>query len=500
MLRSACWLTLLLPAALGAQAVLEGVVLARAGDSSTPVADCALYVASNRGYLTAVRTDEKGRFTVAFTPDPQVGLQPMCPGHRPIGVNGHEGRVAFDCSQPGLCAQVEVHVAPLSVIEGHVVNDRGEPVEGARVVVRGIGPGRRGGGGETDDRGYFRLHSMAPGRYDLTVNVRRDYPAPVWVADPVSVTVGPGETVTGVQIPVRIARTIAFQGRVVGLPEGIEFIEVTRVQQGGGSSSQLRVPVNPDGTFQLDDVVAGRYQVYTQIPTKSEEQFRSFEMRGIGDMTVSEGGSATLQVARPARVHGRVSLDEALAGADPVFIQIVPAEGEGSFASSRISPEGAFDLPVVSPGRYSVNVTRGRTRIQTRDAQGVLTPLEELQVSEGQVLTLDLHAEPIPSGRLTIFVRPPPGQEPAGHYSIGIRADGRAMVAVTDQHGRFISDHVPPGEFEIAAWPRLTTEQANQPETWERAGDAVRRFEQSGSDDVEITLTAVPCPQESCLP
>ena len=75
---------------------------------------------------------------------------------------------------------------------------------------------------------------------------------------------------------------------------------------------------------------------------------------------------------------------------------------------------------------------------------------------------------------------------------VGIRANGYTQLFPTDQNGRLVMNYFAGGDYQICAWPDIDPEEANDPETWRKAGDAVREFQHSEGVDMEITLTAAP--------
>ena len=110
-----------------------------------------------------------------FPPDSRVIVGTICPGYRVAAINGRRvPTLTYDCSQPGHCADVLLTLEPLAVIEGDVVDQNGMPVEQIRLELQRARGGERSRrfNAVSDDRGYFRLFHLPPGKYELRPAIR----------------------------------------------------------------------------------------------------------------------------------------------------------------------------------------------------------------------------------------------------------------------------------------------------------------------------------------
>ena len=134
-----------------------------------------------------------------------------------------------------------------SVIAGRIVDEFGEPLTGAQVMVQrytyvnGVRQLRQAGQGDrTDDQGAFRVFGLPPGEYYVSATLRDDrgprfnndddvpssgyaptyYPGTTSAAGAQRVTVNLGEEVGGVTFGLTLVPLARVSGRVVG-PAGI---------------------------------------------------------------------------------------------------------------------------------------------------------------------------------------------------------------------------------------------------------------------------------------
>jgi hypothetical protein len=192
------------PLALMGQAAIAGALQEQRGESLYPVSNCVVFPRSSKnGPLVGEYSGDKGQFVLAFPPDPRVSVGADCPGYRLISINGRRSALAtYDCSQPGPCAQADLTLEPLAVIEGHVLDSNGMPVESIGVDLRQSAAGSRSRlrRAVSDDRGYFRLFHLPPGDYDLVPQPRSGLAEGIeWKGDPQHLSLGPGDVISGAQ-------------------------------------------------------------------------------------------------------------------------------------------------------------------------------------------------------------------------------------------------------------------------------------------------------------
>ena len=495
--------------ALSAQTTITGRLQQKRGDTLTPVRDCTVYARSlDAGPLVGEYPDDQGRFTLEFPSDSRVTLGIICPGYRVAAVDGRAvPRLTFDCSQPGHCATVELTLEPRAVVEGFVVDQAGMPVERVKLQLRHDTGGRSPHRHNTvsDDRGYFRFFHLPAGEYELSPLSRGIHDGLTWEGDSQTIVVGAGDVESGVRVQVRSVEPLELTGRIRGLPSGTKSVQlmIKGMSEGGRIGLNVGVAVDEEGRFRVSGLQRGQYHVLMS-PHNEAGEYTSSERWYVGSVDLRrDSGEIDLAQHRPTRLRGSIDVEWPRKGelSEPanqqlVTFQLVAADEHTELVHAK-APAYEFDVKTVRPGRYRLDFIGAGDRGERRTPQGKWGPIGEVVVSEGRTTRLDLRVR-FEVGRLTVLVRPPAGSEdvqpgePVGHYLVGFRRNGEPMLAATDQNGRLVWEAFHGGDYEICAWRRISWKEVADPETWRKAGDAVRRFRHEGGFDMEITLTAAP--------
>ncbi len=484
------------PLALYSQATITGLLQHRGGERLIPLANCTVFASSGQhGPLVGEYSGERGRFTLAFPPDPRIRLGADCPGYRLASIDGRRSSLAtFDCARPGLCAEVELTLEPLAVLEGRVLDPNGMPVESFPLVLNPQQRGARGYRATTDDRGVFRFFHVIPGPYQLEAVVRNAQRGLKWEADPIPFEMASGDEIAGVQVQLRLLQGVPFRGRIEGAPAGLRqaMLWLTSVTNGSRSTFSRTVSLDAEGRFSLADIPRGAYQVEVILPGPPGGRAAPNRLHiGAVDIT-GAGGEVVLSGSEPSRVSGRLEVEwpenaEHRARLENrAFNLYFYLGGERTAVARALPPEFTFDLRGLPEGRYEVRTSAVAARLERRGPSGQWEPFRMIDTRAGAEQELDLRMR-FELGELTVVVRPGDG-----HYVVGIRSGGVARLYPTDQNGLLTLDPFPAGDYQICAWRDLAVAEANDPDTWERAGDAVREFRQEDGAEVEITLEAVP--------
>ncbi|OLC83156.1 MAG: hypothetical protein AUH72_05065 [Acidobacteria bacterium 13_1_40CM_4_65_8] len=267
-----------------------------------------------------------GTYTLAASKPGYVDVefaQRRWPGHgQPITVAVGETRDRVDLVLPRTAA-----------IVGRVVDEDGEPVEGAGIAVleSRLASGRRrlvpvqAAGGRTNDQGRFRVYGLKPGRYYVSATVgqtdfipsNRDLPgyAPTYFpgtpnpAEAQAVALGLSQDASGIDfaiVPMRTASVsgTAFQADGAPVVGGLRLVSSQR----SGLAISMNARIDPDGSFEFPNVAPGEYvvQMFKSRPnTYTEGEFAS------ALVTVS-GANVTglsLHAAAGSTITGRITLD-----------------------------------------------------------------------------------------------------------------------------------------------------------------------------------------------
>jgi hypothetical protein len=503
---------------------VSGTVVAREGDRLTPVfrASVAAREAAGSDIVAVARTDREGRFLMVDLPSPRVSLSASKNGYYTRLVNGREhDALVLDCSAPEDCEGLTFELGHAAVIAGTVVDPWGEPQGGVSLtVLRGDGePGTAAAwvsGGNTDDRGAFRISGLKPGEYTVKGEQRRDrfFRAPSLVSDPLDVAVAEGEEVSGLQIAVRLEtpqEAFTVSGNVVGpdpSSEGGYWIQMRGVRAPGSlrppRRSNARGRVAEDGSFALSGLEAGHYMLSLHRiaqPSADDEP----ESWALGPVAVSGDVSGLrLSPLPPTGLAGTVEF-ESKERLSQIALVAMSEDGE-FYAQFRITPPDLdFKLTSLMPGRYSISVSDFTRR--RRGARPYVKGIRRgskfstgsgFEISEGVVETVTVVISD-EMGRVYGRVKAPvePGAEAAirkgSQFQVVLSGPNRAtLTAQADQYGRFQFEDVPPGDYRICAWADLASRSPGDETIWEKAGGAVREFPVEAGSDIEIDLTAAP--------
>jgi hypothetical protein len=493
-----------------AQSAITGRLLQKRGDTRAPLLDCTVFARSiDNGPLVGEYPDGQGRFRLEFPPDSRVTVGTICPDYQIFEINGRSTvPPTHDCSNPGLCAEVDLTLEPLAVIEGHVIDENGMPVEYIRLELRQQAGGQRGRSRQasSDDRGYFRFYHLTPGGYLLRPIVRGGHNEGfAWLGDEQQFTVGAGAVVSAAQVRLRMAAPVELSGRITGLPPGTTSVLISLTSRGETSSHSFgqSVAVDAEGRFRLPGVPPGAYQVKLDMASGADGVLVSNSSH-LGAVELGPGsGEIILARTEPGQVKGKLLVEwpdrddlPREPGQDPVVFQLVSEDGFEQRILAQ-PPDYTFEAASVHPGTYKIVFYGPGPNVTRRRPDGEWERFEEAIVRKGQTTQLDLRVR-YELGRLTVLVKPAPGSpeaaedKPAAHYVVGFRDERGIGLYPTDQNGRLVMRYFAGGEYEICAWREMSRQLAEDPATWTKAGDAVRKFRHEESADVEITLTAAP--------
>jgi len=326
-------------------AIVRGVVVA--ADSGAPLRRAQVRVMSSTapGSSSVTQTDGQGRFEVKDLAAGRYSISASRSGY----VTAQFGQRAFN--QPGtpveltdgqVLDKVTFALARGGAISGRIVDDLGEPVAGAQVMVqrfiftggsrRLVGAGAEGGNDRTDDLGQFRLYGLPPGDYYVSamlramdfmpVNTRTPdgpdngfaptfYPGVASIAEARRITVRAGQDVPNASFALVTAPLGRITGRVTtsqGAPAANAMIMISaRAEPFGMTGMSGGAQVRPDGSFQSSPLAPGAYSVFVQernMPESGEVARVDVQVNGedVNDVLIVTG--------RGGIIRGRIVTDE----------------------------------------------------------------------------------------------------------------------------------------------------------------------------------------------
>lgn len=195
-----------------------------------------------------------------------------------------------------------LEVTPESVIRGRVVDGEGKPP--MRLSVEAIGDfqgsplemGLHRALATTNEKGEFRIHGLAAGRYRVRAAIdyrgippesREDgssdgnygptyYPGTLNESSAAWLQANAGRETSGVEIKLTEAPLLRVSGRVTSVPGGPVPIRVELLYQDSGFAGEARAA--PDGSFTLWRVQPGQYQI-TAYGGQPGRELRGFPMK-----------------------------------------------------------------------------------------------------------------------------------------------------------------------------------------------------------------------------
>ncbi len=263
------------------------------GATGAPVANVSLRLVSfevMRVARSAV-TDAEGRFTYDKLVPGRYQLTASAIGYvqQQYGqrADSEPGR-PIDLGDGQHFEHADFSLVPQGALEGVLFDEFGDPAPG--ITVRVSRPAWAGGMrrlmplsgrspmSTTNDKGQFRIPHLAPGRYYVTAlaGVFADpgatggfaptfYPGTTQVGAAQSVTVGPGQQVTGIDFTLEPVPTVSVSGKFIdenGAPVArADYFFMAHDSTGASALALVRGAADEAGLFELRNVPAGRFTI-----------------------------------------------------------------------------------------------------------------------------------------------------------------------------------------------------------------------------------------------
>ncbi|MBX7081568.1 MAG: carboxypeptidase regulatory-like domain-containing protein [Nannocystaceae bacterium] len=360
---------------------------------------------------------------------------------------------------------VEFVLTPGASISGVVrALPDGAPVAGAFVVAN---DDASGGGGfafglgarvVTDDGGNFELRGLASGVHGLVATAPKHA-----TAEPVEVALGVAEQVTGVEIWVDRAYTIAgFVVRRGGNDDqALEGVLVGAFSLQPTALFVASAPSAQDGYFEIVGVQPGNYMVGAigeeALPNLTGTSAIVSDADVTDVLVVMDPGVSVrgrVQPPKPATVSVRI--DGESMGLSAILTSIGNA-----LLRTRTSEDGSFTLSPVAGGKLELVATaddgsEGVVPIEVgaQDLDDVVVSLAPRASLSGKVVD----AAGKPAAGVTVFARSPEQASRSGGFSIAFNGSTRTgeHEAATAEDGSYVVRGLQPGRYSIAVKDRST--------------------------------------------
>jgi hypothetical protein len=439
-------------------------------------------------------------------------------------------------------------MVPGGTISGKILNSNGKPVVDARVQAlrlayqsNGLLTPQVAMEKMADDRGEFRIYRLPPGDYFIVTIPQRPgpagavnqtgparevalstfYPNVEDLATAMPVALRSGEELSGIDIRVRSVAGATISGKVINnLPGPAVRSRTTSVGPAGEIRPAIAevslvsrnrklsdesfgiVTAAADGSFQIQNVLPGSYDLIAQLPvTAGWGQLlpppfapgsfafgrTAIEVRGSTD-------DVSVTVHPGTDLRGTILLDgKPTAAAVRVILQpddvattngiLGPILGQVNAFEPAIGPDGSFLIPVVPEAHYRVQVSlavpqvitdvNGQNAVRTPQ-QGLVTLPANAYLADVQQGGTSVFDDGINVGRasgspIEIHMKTDPGSvegvitgtdgRPVAERNAVLVPDTNRRkntslykVVRSDTQGRFTFAMVPPGSYKVFSW------------------------------------------------
>lgn len=460
---------------------VEGVVISSVTNDPVKKAAVTLQALGGRGNYSAV-TDAAGHFHFDSVNPGKYLPMATCDGFIPPRHNRFNPMTALiSVAAEQEVKDVVVKLLPLAVVNGHVLDEDGDPlvwsqVQALRYIYRegGVRQLLPAGFATTDDLGEFQFLDLEPDRYYFVAVAhphmerlprntksaapeqaypRTFYPSASEAEQATATVVAAGAQVNGIDFHLRKAPAFHIRGKALDGRSG----EPVR-----NRNFQVRTSLNiffengrvrPDGSFDVPGMVSGSY---TLILYGQDHELSVRQNIEVGDHDVND----LVLVLRPKlEVTGTMRLEgkpPASGHRGQMRLTLVSME-QGMSAWTALNSDGSFALKV-TPAEYQINafcdagayvksVHSGDQELAggkidlTQPSSGALNIVCGTDVGEIQGTVQTENGEPAAQAMITIG----PDDE---HFS---RLDFH-NVLISDQKGHFDYRDFAPGSYRVFAW------------------------------------------------
>ncbi len=438
---------------------------------------------------------------------------------------------------------VNLALIPQAVVSGKIMDQDGDPLNGARVGllqeqwVRGkqryyststqTAP--------TNDRGEYRIANLSPGKYYLYVQktyfgpdpvnqaaasgkpdirpVGTFYPQAANISEAAPLELKAGQDLSGMDIRLRSAPTYHIRGKIAGPMPQDESARLTvlasprdeEISYLGGSQST----VDSKGTFDLPGVIPDKYTV-TLIRLSPESPVRGLSRQAV-DVGSADVDDVVLTIVPSLTVRGQIRIEGNLPpGASPpaltnarVSLGVVGRMFAPGMPPHATAADGSFIIENVFPAKYY---------LRTYAPAG--TYVKSVRFEEQELLGKELDLSQGSAGELEVVLRYGPaevdGTVQAGGLNTSVaRASPPPYATVvlvpkmnpetfsmrysnTNQDGDFSVKQVPPGVYRAYAFEDMKVDELQNPDILRELGSRGVELDLRENDKKQLQLTMIP--------
>jgi len=487
-------------------------------------------------------TNGLGQFEIRDLPAGRYSLNANRAGYLAMSFGqarpGEPGR-PIELGDGDVMDKVDFVLPHTALISGHVLDEAGEPLAGANVMVmqsrffngkRRLVPTR--GNSTTDDTGQYRLSGLEPGEYYVQASSRE-----IWETDPPDrqtmgflptmypsapnageaqrVRVRAGQETTGIDIslvPGKVAKISGTVSNSQGQPLAGESVNMSFEIRGESFMSMYGMPstkINPDGSFLFRNVAPAEYHLGVRTPATAD---RGVEAANV-IVSTTGGDVEGLQIvtSTAGTLNGRVILEDAAPLPIPItrlIVRPLPVERDTAIGSTNTVNAGVADNGRVrEDGSFQVAGVVGNNRIGLGPMpEGWALRRIEINGRDYTTLPIDAQGQTVEGVTILLTNRFPTvrgtlkddkGNTGAAGTVIlfpddnGLWAEDLRTVrtARPDQTGIFTLRAIRPGDYLAIALTSVQNNLWNDPEFLESLRDQATRVKLSEGDRPQLELT-----------
>jgi hypothetical protein len=478
-----------------------------------PARDVTVYLQSQRGAMPSnpneilrAKSGEDGRFRITGVKAGSYYVIALAPGFASL----QDGNFALrgntvNVSEGEEVENIDVELKRGGVITGRVTDSQGRPLIEERITLNTVDrngkaqpnyflSGQNYEMFQTDDRGEYRIYSLPPGRYLVSIGAvsspgnitvmtggryysRTFHPDATKESDAKPIEISEGSEIANVDITVSGSfETRAINGRLVSAETGqpVAGVEIAFGSMMQGSSSigawgSNGTITRANGEFTLRGLVPGKYAIFAR-PESSNEIFAEPVMC---DVSASDVDGVEIRTRQGGSINGVVVI-EGVSGPQVaaklsrvmIFTSVKTDRGdEPGRTSPKINPDGTFRISGLPPGRVSINpqpVTPATGLSLVRIERDGAHVRGEIEIGPGERITgvriVLAHGALSLRGELKIIG----GVLPANLrlFASARRTDqstpSSSFGAEVDTRGKFVIENLTPGEYEIRCGVTVT--------------------------------------------
>ncbi|HEU4871716.1 MAG TPA: carboxypeptidase regulatory-like domain-containing protein [Pyrinomonadaceae bacterium] len=429
-------------------------------------------------------TDDQGNYKITNVGPGKYWVTVAAPGLVPA--LGSDGNKQYLIAKSEAVENVDFALVRGGVITGKVTAD-GHPLIEENVSLQPVesGPGyfrhMPPPSTHTDDRGIYRIFGVPPGKYRIVAGQGRDFgsfdggykqtfhPNAAEASQATIIEVSEGSEATNVDITLpEVTVKYRARGRIIDGDTGQPLANVPYgVQRYLSENNTISLTTgavsNQDGEFRFDNLPAGKYAVFVEVPPDGDfrSEYQRFEVidQDVTGLIVktkkgaSASGVIVLEGTDDKKIHEKLRQAR-------VYAQVSRQDSTGSSTlSSTISQDGGFRIGGLQAGIVNFGIGAQRFHIVRVERAGVALP-QGIELKEREQITGLRLIVSYATGALQGVVKVDDGPVPEnGLVSISLKRLGDSGSAFSmsnystqvDARGRFFAEGLISGTYEVTA-------------------------------------------------